>query len=106
MRKALALIGLRLRRNWRVMLAISTIATVFAGAWWQFDVFDISGDETSGYDAGLQKFELATKFPWNLFPWAKPEESQDITVLAIDGESTQLILQNEAWTAALRHLAV
>ncbi len=98
MRKALALIGLRLRRNWRVMLAIATLSTAFAGAWWQFDVFDISGDEASAYDAGLQKFELATKFPWNLFPWAKAELSRDITVLAIDEESTQRIARNSVWT--------
>ena len=98
MRKWLAVLGLRFRRNVAAMFVIAAIATTFAALWWQFDVFDISGDELSAYDAGLQKFELATKFPWNLSPWAKAVKSKDITILALDDESVQLIRDNPTWS--------
>jgi adenylate cyclase len=80
------------------MFVIAVLSTAFASVWWQFDVFDISSDELNAYDSGLQKFILATKFPWNLSPWSKPHRSKDITILAIDDDSVRLIRQNTAWS--------
>ncbi|MFT3840390.1 MAG: adenylate/guanylate cyclase domain-containing protein [Myxococcaceae bacterium] len=99
MRKWLAVLRLRLKRNLPAMFVIAAIATAFSAVWWQFDVFDISSDELNAYDSGLQKFILATKFPWNLSPWSTPRRSKDITILAIDDDSVRLIRENQAWSS-------
>lgn len=58
MKRALEMIRLRLGRNLLVMLILSAIATGFAGAWWEFDVMEISDDERGAYDDGLKAFTL------------------------------------------------
>jgi adenylate cyclase len=91
MKRALEMIRLRLGRNLVVMLVLSAIATGFAGAWWEFDVMEISDDERGAYDDGLKAFTLPKRAPLQFvqdkFGLGKVVKSEDVIIVALDDDT-------------------
>ncbi len=92
MKKALALISLRFRRTWQVMVTLALVATALGYVWHRFDLLELSDDERSAYDDGLKKF---TGKPW--FPWGAVRRTDDIIVVAIDDKTFIDVKANPAW---------
>ncbi|MFT3713756.1 MAG: adenylate/guanylate cyclase domain-containing protein [Archangium sp.] len=100
LKRALEMIRLRLGRNLVVMLVLSVIATGFAGAWWEFDVMEISDDERGAYDDGLKAFTLPKRALLQLvqekFGLGKVVRSEDLVIVAIDNDTMTDISKTEA----------
>lgn len=92
MKKALALIALRFKRTWPVMLAISVFATALGWVWWANDLLDIGDSERGAYDNGVKKFVGKA---W--FPWGKVERSDRTIFIAIDDKTFSDISANPGW---------
>ncbi|MDP3499843.1 MAG: adenylate/guanylate cyclase domain-containing protein [Myxococcales bacterium] len=99
MRRALELIRLRLGRTWILTVVLSTIAMIFAGLWWEFDVMEISDDERGAYDDGLKAFTLpkraGLKFVQQRFGLGKLVRSEDVMVVALDDGTMTYVSENE-----------
>lgn len=99
MKRALEMIRLRLGRNFLVMIVLSLVATGFAGAWWEFDVMEISDDERGAYDDGLKAFTLPKRTVLQLLQektgLGKMERAEDIVIVAIDDQSLTEIADSQ-----------
>lgn len=99
MRRALELIRLRLGRTWVLIVGLSTVAMIFAGLWWEFDVMEISDDERGAYDDGLKAFTLpkraGLKFVQQRFGLGKLVRSEDVVVVALDDSTMTHVSENE-----------
>ncbi len=93
----LYLMWLRFRRQALVMLGLSTVATIAAGAWWETDQFNISDSERGAYDDGLKKFTGNTKLFAQLVGMGRVNKSQDIVIIGIDDRSFADIDANDGW---------
>lgn len=83
------IVRLRLRRNLAVLFGISLGATLFALAWWEYDVLGIHGQELGAYDTGLDTF---TGKAW--FPLGRRQQSKDIVIVAIDDTTLEKVSAN------------
>lgn len=92
MQTVLALIGLRFRRTWPVMVGLSLFATGLGALWQHYDFLEMSDDERRAYDDGVKKF---TGKPW--FPWGAVKRSDDIIIVAIDDKTFIDVTTNPGW---------
>jgi adenylate cyclase len=99
MRRALELIRLRLGRSWLLIATHSTLAMIFAGLWWEFDVMEISDDERGAYDDGLKAFTLPKRAPLKFvqqrFGLGKLVRSEDVMVVALDDGTMEYVAKDE-----------
>lgn len=102
MKRALELIRLRLSRTWLLMLILSTVATTFAGLWWQFDVMEISDDERGAYDDGLKAFTLPKRAPLQFvqekFGLGKLVRADDVMIVSLDDYSLTAISESDFYS--------
>ncbi len=91
------LLWLRFKRRLPLMFALSLVATVCAGAWWENDQFNISDAERGAYDDGLKKFTGNDKPFSKALGIGKVFKSKDIIIIGIDDRSFAEIDANDSW---------
>ncbi|MFL5320290.1 MAG: CHASE2 domain-containing protein [Myxococcaceae bacterium] len=95
MAKESQLLLTRLQRRWKLVAALSAIATLLAAGFYELDLFGLGDAERGAYDSGLQAFTGDTRPTAEKTFWQrltdrlkkKPELSQDIVILAIDNDT-------------------
>ena len=94
---AFQLIRLRFERNVWLILAVSSLATSAAWAWWTFDVLGIHDSERGAYDGGLKQFTGNPDIPWKWAPGGGVKKSTQIIIVGITDSTFVAIDRHGPW---------
>lgn len=86
------LLLLRFKRQWKIIILLGVLSTLFAMMCQEYDLLEVQDSERGSYDNGLKAFtwinkhESARTFSdrWFGFLKKKPEKSKNVVIVAID----------------------